>query len=282
MHSCRITALSLVALLGAYIPQANAALIQIEIENKSPIGGLFFTPVWLGFHNGSFDTFNAGSAASPALERLAEDGDASFLGASLTATQGDAIGAVVLAPAGFGGAPVFDPGETASAVFDLDSSTHRYLNYASMLIPSNDAFFGNDIPLELFGAGGNFVGDLTITILGLDIYDAGTEANTETDAAFLNQSGPNQGLSTAQVIARHSGFIPFPGGSILGGTNGAGFTFDPLLADFSRSAGLVELAEIRISQVPEPSSAALLLIAALGGLGHRMKKRRSKPNTSAG
>ena len=275
MKIFRISHLLLCGVLGLSISQANAAMIKVEVENKSPTNGLFFTPVWLGFHNGGFDTFDVGSAASPALERLAEDGNAAPLNSALNAAQGDSIGSVLTAPAGFAGAPIFDPGDIASATFDLDPLAHRYLNFASMLIPSNDAFFGNADPLALFSAGGDFVGDIVISILGANIYDAGTEDNTETDAAFLNQAGPNQGTATAGgVIAQHAGFTAFPGGNILGGTNGAGFFFDPVLADFTRDNGLVEIAQIRISQVPEPGSAALLL-AGVFGLGASIRKKRA-------
>jgi hypothetical protein len=274
MQTVRTITLGLCGALALYLPSANAALIQVEVENKSPTNGLFFTPVWVGFHNGSFDTFDVGSTASTALERLAEDGNAAELGTSLTGTQADAVGAVILAPDGFAGAPIFDPGDVSSSIFDLDPTSHRFLNYASMLIPSNDAFFGNDAALELFTAMGDFVGDITITVLGRNIYDAGTEANTETDAAFLNQSGPNQGITTADPIGLHAGFLP--GGNILGATNGAGFFFDPTLADFTRNGGLVEIAEIRISQVPEPSTAVLLALAALGGVGLRKRKANTK------
>ncbi|OMH34784.1 spondin domain-containing protein [Motiliproteus sp. MSK22-1] len=275
MNTFRVAHLLLCGLLGLSISQANAAMIKVEVENKSPTDGLFFTPVWLGFHSGGFDTFDVGAAASPALERLAEDGNPAPLNAALNASQADSIGSVLTAPAGFAGAPIFDPGDIASATFDLDPLAHRYLNYASMLIPSNDAFFGNADPLALFNAGGDFVGDIVISILGANIYDAGTEDNTETGAAFLNQSNPDEGVATtAGLIAQHSGFTAFPGGNVLGGTNGAGFFFDPVFADFSRNNGLVEIAQIRISRVPEPASAALLL-AGVFGVGASVRKKRA-------
>jgi hypothetical protein len=44
--------------------------------------------------------------------------------------------------------PPIGPGETASAVFSLDAlaATSRYFSYASMIIPSNDAFIANGNP----------------------------------------------------------------------------------------------------------------------------------------
>ena len=49
--------------------------VTISIENLAPANGTQLTPVWVGFHDGQFDTFDSGSPASPGLEQLAEDGD---------------------------------------------------------------------------------------------------------------------------------------------------------------------------------------------------------------
>ncbi|MHC4226836.1 MAG: spondin domain-containing protein [Planctomycetota bacterium] len=66
-------------LLAAAPLQAKDQEIIVRIENLGPEGGVYFTPVWMGFHDGSFDLFDPGGLASEALERLAEDGDASQL-----------------------------------------------------------------------------------------------------------------------------------------------------------------------------------------------------------
>ena len=79
---CRIV----FALLVIVVP-LRAESIQVTIENLQPADGFFFTPVWLGFHDGGFDLFDDGSAASSALETIAETGDAGPLGALLTSAN---------------------------------------------------------------------------------------------------------------------------------------------------------------------------------------------------
>ena len=68
------------ALIGA---SAHAGLtdVRVTIENLAPEFGTYQTPFWVGFHNGQFDLFDAGAAASTSLERLAEDGETSFVSA---------------------------------------------------------------------------------------------------------------------------------------------------------------------------------------------------------
>ena len=44
--------------------RANAQTVRVEVENLQPADGFYFTPLWVGFHDGSFDMFDAGSAAS--------------------------------------------------------------------------------------------------------------------------------------------------------------------------------------------------------------------------
>ncbi len=54
--------------------QANT-LFRVEIENIGPTGGVAITPVWVGFHDGSFDSYNGGLSNQLGLELLAEDGN---------------------------------------------------------------------------------------------------------------------------------------------------------------------------------------------------------------
>ncbi|MEM1412531.1 MAG: spondin domain-containing protein, partial [Pseudomonadota bacterium] len=157
------------------------------------------------------------------------------------------------------GAPLFDPGLSTSEIVHLDASRDRYLSFNAMILPSNDAFIGNDDPLayEIFDESGAFAGPLTIRVSGEDVWDAGTEANTETDAAFFDQAMADAGEATSEGIALHPGFngsVANPDGmpvNFLGGTNGAGIFFDPTAADFS--TGGAPVAEIRISRAVDGS-----------------------------
>jgi hypothetical protein len=232
--------------------------ITVTVENLAPEGGFYFTPVWLGLHNGSFDLFDPGGLASPELERLAEDGDGSALGEAFAAAVGGEAGgmdALVTAPEGFAGAPVFDPGDAASVHLTVDSEMNRYLSYVSMIIPSNDAFIGNHNPhgIELFDAAGYFKGKKVITILGSMVWDAGTELNTEMEAAFINQADGNTGITTMCPVLPHPGYLgSFANqGSapvILGGMGPADIHFDYVATDFSIPYAVV--ARITIEAAP--------------------------------
>ena len=48
--------------------------LHITIENLAPEAGTSIAPFWFAFHDGSFDLYDVGETASPALELLAEDG----------------------------------------------------------------------------------------------------------------------------------------------------------------------------------------------------------------
>ncbi|MHC4707520.1 MAG: spondin domain-containing protein, partial [Planctomycetota bacterium] len=114
-------------LLGATASaQAQTQEVIVTIENLAPKGGVYFTPVWLGFHDGSYDLFDRGGLATEGLERVAEDGDGAALRAEFTAAVGGSGGIddVVTAPEGFAGAPVFDPGDTTTAQYTLDSTAN--------------------------------------------------------------------------------------------------------------------------------------------------------------
>ena len=139
------------ALLAVPASQTIAAELSIMVRNDGN-SSFALTPVWFGFDDGSFDLFDPGAAASASLEALAEGGDTSGLAADFgAATQGVIV-------SNDGAAPVIEPGETASFTISLDTTQNRYFSYASMVIPSNDAFISTPESSEVFDLAGNFIG----------------------------------------------------------------------------------------------------------------------------
>jgi len=59
--------------------KAQDALVEVTIENIAPENGVVLTPVWVGFHSGSFDSYNGGLTSLEGLERVAEDGNNSVI-----------------------------------------------------------------------------------------------------------------------------------------------------------------------------------------------------------
>ncbi|MEM0906736.1 MAG: spondin domain-containing protein [Pseudomonadota bacterium] len=228
--------------------------IRIAYANDSDNGGTFTTPVWFGLHGEAFDLFNVGEEASVGLERIAEDGTFADIATELAAADPNGQGGVL-----FGSnIPPVAPGDVASGVVEvLDPSATPFLSAAAMILPSNDAFIGTDEALVIF-EDGEFLGEQNILVTGNDIYDAGTEVNTETEAAFLNQTGPNSGLDQREagsVITKHPGFIGSEGnpasefpGQILGGTNAVGAFIDPEAADFTIDRG-APIGELHVNVV---------------------------------
>jgi hypothetical protein len=188
--------------------------VIVTIENLAPDHGTYLTPLWAGFHNGAFDLFNAGQAASAGLERIAEDGTTATL-ASQFLSSGAGTNEATLNAIG----PIA-PGARVMKRFVLDanSARNRYFSYASMVIPSNDAFIGNDNPTNhaIFSTNGAFLG-ASLVVRGGMVYDAGTEVNDEAPAntAFFGQMTPNTGTNENGVVHLHPGFNAPGSGGIL-------------------------------------------------------------------
>ena len=127
-----------------------------------------------------------------------------------------------------------------------------------MIIPSNDAFFGNDDPRahEVFDADGNPTGDIVIDIYASDIYDAGTEVNDGQGAAgfSLGLNGVG-GTSTDDdgVVAIHPDRLQ----NIFNFQTAAGVNITDLLPEASEEDELV--ARITISVGP-----SLRTVSAVG------------------
>ncbi|MEO1601020.1 MAG: spondin domain-containing protein [Pseudomonadota bacterium] len=234
--------------------------ITVTVTNTLGEGGTFFTPVWFGFHDGeNFDLFDTGSAASLGLERLAEDGSVEGIAAEFNAQTGDGgVDATIVGGTGVPG-PI-DPGESATFTINVDPTQvgNGFFTWATMVIPSNDAFLAvpdNALADPIFDDFGNFLGPLTIQRFGSDVLDAGTEVNTEEGAAFLNQTARDQGTAEGGVVTVSPGFngsVGNPAGApvnILGGTTAPGAVIDPVEGDFTRNGGNEQLLEIVIDQL---------------------------------
>ncbi len=263
---------ALMACLGLLcLTASNARDVTVTIQNLSPSGGVLLTPFWLGVHDGSFDLYDRGVAASMALERLAEDGSTGPLSDAFTASGAGGHQTTLLGPV----IPPIAPGQSASHVFTLDpgSASDRYFSYASMVIPSNDAFVANGNPVAhpLFDAAGNFL-SADILRLGNHVLDAGTEINDELPAttAFLGQAAPNTGPAQNGVVELHSGFNPVGTGGILDGSF-LGFSFGN--ADFTGQGYSLARITVTSSQVPDGGGTLAFAGLVLGGLGFFARSR---------
>ena len=262
MITKRLTRLSAAGILLSVglASAASAASVQISITNNQAADGVYLTPLASILHDGSFDAFNRGEVASASLEAIAEEGDAS--GVIGDATAAGATAGVILAPGGFGGAPVIDPGETTSIQLDTDSTTNRFFSFLSMVIPSNDTFIGNDnsMAYEVFNALGEFTGIGPILVYSNDAWDAGTEENDGFGAPFNTAGGT--ATDTDGVVRGAMGNLFF----LNGQETVADTTID--------LQGRTLLATIEISEVPLPAALPMLL-AGLGGFGLLRRRQRT-------
>ena len=258
-------------LMGMAVP-ASALTLKVSITNNSSAGGVTLTPLYTAFHDGTFDAFNVGEAASPGLELLAEDGDSSGIAAERTASHPTSTGGVITAPQGFPGAPVIEPGETSSINITLDPTSQSYFTYLSMILPSNDQFIGNEDPLahRLFDDMGGYLGDQTIVVTGLNAYDAGTEQNIGDGAPFQGAFG-GAALDEGGVVGAATGIDVFAGIDLPNGQ-----TLDPNAIQFAGN-GNFQIATIEVTAVPVPAALPLMLggLMVMGGIAARKKRAKA-------
>ena len=295
--------LTLILLLPMVALPAAGQDVRIEFTNNSPDGGINLTPAWIGFHDGSFDSYNGGLASQSGLERLAEDGNASVISADflggltyIDTSGGSAVSATLAStqPGSqrvdgiVGGAPVA-PGQSVVADFTIDATgSNRYFSYVSMVLPSNDYYVANGDPLahDLMSLVGAPVGtSISFDIgLGNTVNDAGTEINfanisgagdMEDDtvaglailgSTYLGQSSPNTGSDELGVNANVTDpYAAAP--SILASHPELNFNDIALYPN--------GVATFRVTVIPEPSSA--LSASLLGGAGLVACRRRRQP-----
>lgn len=244
MKRIAIAVVSTLAVSG--LAHAQPVELRVTIQNLAPANSVSFAPLRVGFHNGTFDSFNNGMAATAPITSIAEGGSGAdwfpaFAAAEPNATLGSIGGALL-------------PGGTAMSTFMVDPSVNRFFTFGSMVIPSNDHFIGNDNPTAfmLFDAMGN-LNVATISQFGRSIWDNGSELEDPANAAFL--VGGNNGLRTPQ-----NGVVSFNFDRLdtfNGLTTAAGYTFNRQIGADD------EIYRISFELVPSPGAGAVL---GLGGL----------------
>lgn len=167
------------------VPQTGQVQLQISLTNLT--AGQPQTPAAVIVHRRGYLAFNEGEAASVELEDLAESGSPQAL---LTAAgTNNAVLKTYAGPA------VVPPGGNRTFTMTLDgvSSTEGlYLTGLTMLANTNDAFTGvNNVLL-----GNMAVGD-SMRWNG-PVWDAGTEANTETAATMPGPAANGEGTNVAR------------------------------------------------------------------------------------
>ncbi len=270
----RLTKLSFcffVALCGlANIAQAESVSLRVTVENLAPTNSIAIAPLRFGFGNGTFDAFNNNEAAFllgfPTLPEapivtVAEGGSGSNWFPAFEAAEPGANLGSVLGPA----IPPFLPGESSSTVITVDTS-NPYFTFATMVVPSNDHFLGNDSPTayEVFDGSGNLILN-SITQTAREIWDAGSETENPANAAFL-QDGMNA------LREDENGVVSFNFSDLDtfdGLTTAAGYTFDSSLLSADS-----DVLRISFAVVPEPATGVAGLLGLLGTFLGRRRCRR--------
>jgi len=263
-HAFPIPALLLAGILLP-LSSAQASNVSISLSNLSTANGVALTPVFLAFHDGSFDPFDLGSLASSAIKAIAETGSVAELSNYFSSNHPQGMSHVLTATSNGFGPGVFLPGATGSVTVNLDPMKHRYLSYFAMAVPSNDRFVGNDNPMEitLFDNNGQFVGG-SFQDNADSIWDAGTEQDGATGAAFVVGSDATSNPPENEVIRANFDFSGYSGL-----TTPAGYIFN------NTPAANTPLLRIdAVSAVPLPA-AAWLFGSALPLLGFLRKTRPS-------
>lgn len=258
------SAAACMTLFAAGVAQAAPVQVKVTIENLGPTGGIAFSPFFVAAHDGTFDTFDTGSAASMGIQNIAEFGDGTDLASDFASSHPSGVSGTVVATSGGFGPGIFPSGASGSLVLNLDSNMHRYFSFGSMAVPSNDFFVGNEsgTGIELFDAGGGFVAS-TVTLTGANIWDSGTEVNGLFGAAYVVGQSAGDHIDENSVVTLGADFSTF-----LGQSTPTGATFSDLPGSGD------QIARISFSIVPEPASAMLMISA----LGVGLVRRRTQNN----
>ena len=304
-------ALLTVLTVGSVVTTASAAqalTLKVEVENLAPDGGVALTPVWVGFHDGSFDSYNGGLPSELGLERIAEDGNAMVISADFNANktyvQDGASGVFDTTQVGTRvdgtvGPGAILPGDKVMSLFEVTPDvSNGWFSYVSMVLPSSDYYVANGNPTA-WGLTDLFTGvassiSFDIGLPGT-ITDAGTEVNNFASSAgnglFQDpplppgQDGPNQGAEqnglNTNVGNPYGDFLSKPPGF---DTNFASLNFNDtdLYPDGIGRITISVFEEPPVGQDPEsvPESSTTVGLIAMAGLflGARLRRCNHRLN----
>lgn len=243
-----------VAFIGAVSPapalasQTQQTMFTVEVTNISQSTGTLvetpqgpmpipLSPGAFAVYTGDNPVFAVGQQATEGIEDIAEDGFPMLLAQQLQGAPGVTDSGTFADPQG--PKKALEPGMSAS--FTVTAEPGSKMSFATMFVPSNDAFYGAAEGIALFDDSGNPIsGDVTDQIAG---YDAGTEQNQEfygpatkprqpsPDFGPVEDSvitpvgqvtGPQTYPSTGQVI--QVTVSPAPAGGVAAGGGGAADT----------------------------------------------------------
>lgn len=152
---------------------SNQTLVD-DLADETGYVSPFAPGVFVIHSNNDMPLFLSGQADfGDGLEALAEDGDPSVLDAPLKSLTSVKESAIFNTPTGAGSPGPLLPGNTYS--FSFTAEEGDYLNFATMLVHTNDLFFAfDDDGIALFNNGNAVTGDVTSSV---QLWDAGTEVN---------------------------------------------------------------------------------------------------------
>ncbi|MDJ0729201.1 MAG: spondin domain-containing protein [Crocosphaera sp.] len=288
---------------------AQALTLRVEVENIGPDGGVTLTPVWVGFHDGSFDSYNGGLPSERGLEQIAEDGLADIVSQDfrdnltyIDNSSGTPVSGVfpsaqvgTRVDGSIGSGPI-TPGNSAMSMFEVVADdSNRWFSYLSMVLPSSDYYVANGNPVQ-WDLLPLFTGDETSISFNVGlagtVNDAGTEVN-DFDTSAGNglfgipggQTAAGQGVDeggvNANVSAPYSNFLNRPADFDTDFAN-LNFNNEDLYPDGIANITITVVEEPPVGQEPQsvPESSTTVGLMAIAGLffGAGLRRRNHHIN----